>query len=230
MTNINDLVKRELISPSIDLATDYSNIAIDSLTDNDILGEIPFVKTIVAGTNIGLAIKEKFFVKKLLNFLSTLHKGEIEQDKFNKFKQKLEVDKNYKDKVLEVLIIMIDRHINVNQSNVMANLFKAHINGLIDWMRFNSLCIILDKLHPLSYQILYEMSQKTNLKLDYSFWGSSAGKPPEDRNDIYKFNVENEAILLSSGLITPHGSHFVVSPFGKDLFKFGILEIFMDIE
>lgn len=225
MIKLNNIVKNELLNPSIDLAADYSNIAIDSLTDSEILAEIPIVKTIAAGTKITLAIKERFFVKKLLNFLSEFHKGEVDPEKYIKFKNKIKFDDDYKDKVLEVLTIMIERYIEVNQSKIMANLFKEYINGSIDWDRFYCLCIVLERLHPLSYRTLFEMSLKSNIDLSYSFWGSKAGKPPEDK-DIYKLTVEEEAILLSAGIVSPSGTHYIVSPLGKDLFKYGIRRLF----
>lgn len=225
MVKLNDLVKKELVEPSIDLAIDYSNIGIDSITEDGVLSEIPFVKTIVAGTKITLAVKEKFFVKKFLNFLSEFHNGDIDPEKYIKFKNRLDNDKKYRDNVIEILTIMIERYIDINQSKIMANLFKEYINGSMDWDKFYSLCIVLERVHPRSYRTLYEMSLKSNQELSHSYWGSKAGKPPEDR-DIYKLNSEEEALLLSAGIFSPHGTHYSITPLGRDLFRFGILRLF----
>ncbi|MFL0498417.1 hypothetical protein [Priestia megaterium] len=222
MNKIGDLVKREILNPTIDIGADYSNIAIDSITDKEILGEIPFVKTIVAGTNIALAIKERHFVKKLVNFLTELHSGEIDQKKFDKFKEKLELNPTFQEKVTETITVMVDRHIAVEQSKVLANLLRSHINGNIDWTRFNTLCILLDRLHPEAYKTLNNMALGTNENLSYSYHTTIMNS---HQGENY-FNHEEEAFLLSSGLITTYGTSYRVTPLGKDLFKYGILPLF----
>ncbi|MED4060249.1 hypothetical protein [Priestia megaterium] len=228
MHKINDIVKREIFNPSIDLTADYSSLLIDNFVkDNSILEEIPLLKTIVAGTNIGLAIKERFFVKKFLNFLTEFHNGDLNERDLTEFKWKMDSKPNYKDKVIETLVIMIDRHSIVNQSKIMANLFISHIKEDIDWNRFNALCIVLEKLHPHSYQTLYDMSLNSDDNLSRSYWGSArSGGHPDDRN-IYRLNQEDEALLISSGLISPEGSNYIVSPLGRDIFKYGILPLFV---
>lgn len=223
---IGDLVKREILKPSFEVSTDYSNLVIDKLTDEEILGEIPIVKTFVAAVNIGLAINERHFVKKFVNFLTEFHKGGMDQEELDKFEFKMDSDPKYGEKVTELLTVMIDRGIVIEQSKVLANLFKNHIKGNIDWDRFNTLCIILDKLHPRVYKVLYNMSSGTTKGLSrvYHTTQMSSG-----RKDIKQyFNEEEEALLVSSGLMTQYGSGYHVSPLGVDLFEYGILPFLLD--
>lgn len=67
-TSINDAFSKELIDSSLDLATDYSEIALDSILNNDLISEIPVVKSIVALGKVGISIKEMHFAKKVLFF------------------------------------------------------------------------------------------------------------------------------------------------------------------
>lgn len=223
MNKLNEVLSQEIIKTSLDLSTDYGELALDNLVDQELLKEIPLIKTLVSGVNITLLVREKFLIKKLLNFLSTFHQGIIEEKMLNKFKERLENDQNYRDKVTEILTVMIDRHVVISQSKVIANLIRAHVNGYIDWDRFCVLSITLEKLHPSYYQTLYEMSLKSDKELSHSYKGTAAGRASEDN---FSFNYDQEAILLSSGLISPHGTHYIVSPLGKDLFKYGILELY----
>lgn len=45
---INYAVSNELINTTLDLTVDYSEIALDSLLSNDLISEVPIVKSIVA--------------------------------------------------------------------------------------------------------------------------------------------------------------------------------------
>lgn len=223
MKKLNEVISNEMIKTSLDLSVDYGELVLDNLTDDILLQEVPFIKTLVSGINLTLAVREKFFIKKLLNFLTTFHQGTIDSVKYNEFKNKLNNDHNYRDKVTETLTVMIERHIVINQSKVIANLIRSHINGFISWDRFCVLCITLEKLHPNYYKTLYEMKLKSDIELSHSYRGSTAGGSSDE---YFRFNHEQEAILISSGLISPRGTHYLVSPIGKDLFKYGILELF----
>ena len=65
------------------------------------------------------------------------------------------------------------------------------------------------------------MSLKTDSDLSNSYWNSHASN-----DHPYKFSVEEEAMLLPSGLISPISTHYLVSQLGKDLFKYGIIDLY----
>ncbi|MGW7160716.1 hypothetical protein [Paenibacillus taichungensis] len=105
---INDAVSNELINTALDLTVDYSEIALDSLLSNDLISEIPIVKSIVALGRFGISIKQLHFTKKVLCFLKEFH-SRSSTNNIVKFKNKLNTDQKFKDKVTEQIILMIDR-------------------------------------------------------------------------------------------------------------------------
>jgi hypothetical protein len=71
--NLTDSVSNEIVSTTIDLGIEYSELTLDDFLADGILKEIPIIKTIYSVGKLGLGIKERFFVKKILVFLKELH-------------------------------------------------------------------------------------------------------------------------------------------------------------
>ncbi|WP_180904020.1 hypothetical protein, partial [Flavobacterium chungangense] len=83
---------QELLNPNIDLATDYSEIYIDDLIQNETLKEIPIIKTVVGVIKTGISINKFFFAKKLLSFIREFNSGQIDAEKKDKFQKKINDD------------------------------------------------------------------------------------------------------------------------------------------
>ena len=55
------------------LVVDYAEIGLDKVLDNDIIQDIPILKSLVALAKISLNIRDKLYVKKVYNFLINLY-------------------------------------------------------------------------------------------------------------------------------------------------------------
>ena len=51
-----------------DILIDYTEICIDDVLNNDVLKQIPIVKTVLAVANVGLQLKEKHFIIEFYKF------------------------------------------------------------------------------------------------------------------------------------------------------------------
>ena len=65
---LNDELANELVSETRDIMIDYLQLAITDIFEDHLLSEIPVVKTIAAICKTGLAIRDRYFAKKLLAF------------------------------------------------------------------------------------------------------------------------------------------------------------------
>ena len=54
MNDINHIVSKEITEKTLDLSIDYTEIALDHFISNQILTEVPIIKSIVAFYNICL--------------------------------------------------------------------------------------------------------------------------------------------------------------------------------
>ena len=130
---LTDSLEVEIYEKTIDLETDYAELALDNITNNEILKEIPIVKTLVSFYNISSSLIARHNVKKILVFLKELHTKSLDEKKLEKFKQQFQENPKYKEKVLETILVLNEKFIEVEKSKILANLFKAHVEEIIDF-------------------------------------------------------------------------------------------------
>lgn len=204
--SIERFITTELIEPTIDLTIDYSELAVDSFLENGTLKEIPFIKSLFLLYNSVIKIKEVFFIKKLLVFLQALHKGNISSEKIAVFKGKYTADVNYQKQVIEQILLMNERFISIEKSKIYANLFLAHINGLMNWNDLMILTAVLDSMNLFALPAL-------------KAFGKSKG---------YQMNIvsyDSVFFLLSSGLAIKE-SGTLLNSYGVYFYHYGIMADF----
>lgn len=214
MKKIGEAIVDEILNPNIDLTIDYGEVALDSILEDGILKDVPIISTVVSGVKTALAIRDKRFVKKTLVFLQELNSGQVDHKKIEVFREKLEHDKSYNEKITDLIITMIDNHLQEIQSKVFARLVISHINGEIDFDMLITLSVTLDKLHPAGYDGLDRLEKGSNLSGNIS----SINDGDFSQYDNWTY----EALLFSAGLVTRYGSKLMVTIIGKSLYKYGV--------
>ena len=211
--NISNELFSEIFNPTLDLSIDYSEIFLDDLINNDVLKEIPIVKSIVGIIKSGISINQFWFAKKLLIFIQDFNNHIIDFDKIKQFREKIETDKNFGKKIAEKLMIFIDRNIEINQTKIICNLFKAFINENISFEQLNHILIALDNLNPKAFAFFFDLE-----KIDFTI--------NEDNHDrIGVRNFEMEALVFNSGFGIETSSWFSgleLTEDGKNLFEYGL--------
>jgi hypothetical protein len=204
---LSESFKKDLIANSLDLGMDYSELFVDELIENEVIKEIPIVKTFVSGIKIFSSIREKFNLKKYLVFLEHFHKGEIEEANYVEFKDRINADKKYHDEILEKTMLIIDRLDEIRKLKILGRIFVKYVNKEIDWNYFQTLSACLERMNVKCILILTNYSTRN--------WMNTV----TNRNNI---DMEDQCLMTSSGLAMNHGSHFVINKFGKDIYAFGI--------
>jgi hypothetical protein len=208
--SISDKFTSELLNPTIDLTVDYAEIYLDDFMDNPAVKEIPIVKSIVGTIKMAFSVNDFFFAKKLLTFIQRVNKRSIDAKTKDKFHDKIHLDSSFKKKVTEQTMVFIDRHVIVNKTKVLAELFTAFVEEKISFEEYTSLAISLERIHPDSFGFLKYLSQ-TDFEV-------------KQEKDVEK-KFDEQALLLASGIAreTSAWSHgFIVSENGKKLYKLGI--------
>ena len=90
------------------LSMDIVEMGLDSVIDNEVLKELPFVKTVYAITKTSLAIKEKFLLKKFLNFIKTFNEHEVDEKEIYKRKKAIDNNEKWIYEEIEFLMIYLD--------------------------------------------------------------------------------------------------------------------------
>ena len=201
---ITDSLALEIARPTFGIASDYAELALDGLTESPLVKEIPVVKSLFALYKTGMAIRERHFVKKLLMFLREFHADSTDNERTREFREKIETDSAFRERVTEHLLVIIDRFVTNEKAQILAQLFRAHVRGEVLWEDFVSLSIALDALDPRSYRFLGQLAEL---------------KPP--------FSVQNsdssdEAPLFAAGIANRFGTRFSITPLGQTLYTNGI--------
>lgn len=205
---------RDLIS---DLATDFSEIGVDEgikkITENDIINQVPVVKTLVSGVKGGFAVREWHYAKKLFSFLLEFQNDDYDITELEKYREELKDDKK-KQRVVEHLMVTIDRIAVELKVKVLARLFEAYLDkeNDIDWNRFVALTVCLDNLNPAGFLFLHEMSMK-------EYWRNNSTN-----------SSEGEVLLAAAGLGFRNGNSFQVFDLGRKLYHHGIRFIIPELE
>ncbi len=225
--NIENLSK-EIIKPSLDLGKDYAEIGLDELLEEGILKEIPVVKTLVAIVKTGVAVKQRFFIKKFLVFLKESKSGDPNSEAAKEFEEKFENDKSFRNKVTEQVLIFIEDLDSLNKSRILAHLFRAYLAKEIDWKRFISLVSCMKTLQEATFYYLEVLSRaEFNFGLGTGRKISEVGKLLREKHSSFDQSSMNEleALFMASGIGYRNGTLFSITKLGQDLYKYGISKV-----
>jgi len=132
-----------------DVIKDLGETAIDAVLNEGVLKEIPILGSILGLGRATMSIQDKLFTKKLLAFLLQLKNTDVDSRKVQI--EKIDTDPNYKTKVGEKLLHIIDKCEDSEKATYIGKLFQCYIEEKMDYENFlrASKCIELTFLHDL---------------------------------------------------------------------------------
>ena len=143
-----------LVIDSSDIVSDYLELGIDSILDNDSLKEIPIIKTFIGVGKITKSIRERNLMKNLVIFINELNSGNIDKEKLKKHKEELNQNPKKAEKELGSILIILEQTIDNLKSSILGKLYKAYINQEIDWDLFVEFSEITNRLYINDLSIL----------------------------------------------------------------------------
>ena len=143
-----------LVIDSSDIVSDYLELGIDSILDNDSLKEIPIIKTFIGVGKITTSIRERNLMKNLVIFINELNSGNIDKEKLKKHKEELNQNPKKAEKELGRILIILEQTIDNLKSSILGKLYKAYINQEIDWDLFVEFSEITNRLYINDLSIL----------------------------------------------------------------------------
>lgn len=158
MDNINKSLDDTLLSSSTDEATkammdiseDLTEVSLDTLIKNDIVKEIPVIKTLLVFPKLVKGISNYLFLQKIIRFLFELK--ETSQDERQKFLTNLEGSK--REEIISNLLLVIDKHDQLKKSELQGKLFSAYIKGQLNYDEYMSLTYSLNMMDIKTLSVL----------------------------------------------------------------------------
>ena len=170
----NDLLysfQKTVFDSSIDLATDFVEIAVDEIITNELIEKIPIISTIVGIKDIVFSIKDLFFIKKTLVFIKKINTQCIDKDQIKRHKLMLESNPKKKIKELEFVMAIIDREIEYEKIELFAILYCSYISNdiICDWYDFKFCYDILNRLSLYDIRALVNLHNKGTFDMNGNY-------------------------------------------------------------
>ena len=159
MKKIVPIFKDSLIINSSELIQDYAEIGIDSFLDNEIVKEIPIIKSAILAKKIFNNITERNLLKNLAIFINELNSGNIDKEKLEEHRRKLDNPKEAEKELGRFLIILNQTYDN-EKSILHAKIYKAYINQEINWEEVVEFTEIINRIFVQDLEILKKLYMK----------------------------------------------------------------------
>ena len=142
--SFSDSLKEDAVS----CISEFAEIGLDAIMDDGILKDVPIISTAVSLYKIGNGVKERHNIKKLIVFLNEFNNGIVNPEKRQDYREKFSTDDSFRNQQIEYLLILIDRYISYDKPQMLAKLYLAYLDNLIDWNAFSSYAEIIDSFLP----------------------------------------------------------------------------------
>lgn len=138
----------------------FAEIGLDSIMEDGLLKEIPFVSTAVALYHIGNSIRERHHVSKLIAFLNEINKGAMDYEKRENYKKKFKENEAFRNKELEYILVIIDRYVTLDKPRMLARLYLSYLEGDIIWEEFMMYAEVIDRFLLLDSRTLVSEAKR----------------------------------------------------------------------
>lgn len=143
----NDLALTIAKSGAVELPAEILEFTIDQVIDESILKDIPVIGWLAKGVSATRSISDRIFHHKVLRFLLALE--EVSKSKREAFLAKVERDSDYRRKVGEHLIVILNKMDAFEKTPLLAKCFDHFLTDDIDYQYFVDLSNIIERT-PLS--------------------------------------------------------------------------------
>jgi hypothetical protein len=120
-----------------------SEVAIDNLMDG-VAKDIPIISTILSVGKVALGVRDRLFLKKIIHFISEVK--DIPAEDRKEIIDKINNSSDYRVKVGEKLLYIIDRCDDYEKAKLIARMFSAFVSGEINYNEFLRSSSIIDRL------------------------------------------------------------------------------------
>lgn len=154
MDKLTNDFEKSLFNDSIDIIGDYMEIGIDSFIEEGILSEVPIIKSIVSVLKMGKNVHDRNLLKQTLTFIKEFNSRNISKDKLVAYKSAIENNPKKGEEELGRVLILLNNYIDTEKSIMLARLYRAYINKIINWNEFCEFSEIINRLFIQDIQIL----------------------------------------------------------------------------
>ncbi len=129
-------------SPRVqDLLTDAAEFTLDTITDVEVLKELPIVRTLLAVKSV----RDRFLLRKTYRFFARLR--DVPQAEREAFVQKMRADPRRAQKIGESFAVWLDRLDDEDKAELLAKVFELFAREQIDFDQSARFAAVIDRAH-----------------------------------------------------------------------------------
>ena len=166
MENLVPMFSKSLFESVEDIGIDVLELGVDSILEDGILREIPIVGTVAKIGKIFVSVRDRNLLKQSVIFIQEFNSGKIDEDKLEKYKQELKNNPQKAEKELGRILIILDRIIDANKTQIVARFFYAYLDGKLTWLEFCEFCDITERLFLSDLNLLAKLYKDNELGSD----------------------------------------------------------------
>lgn len=160
-----------IVDPNLkDLCVDIAEVAFDSILKEGPLKELPFLGSLIKTVSVGLAIRDKLFVKKVGIFLQEINR--VSPDR-KRLIDSIASDEKERMRIGEALVIYLDRQDAMRKPVFLARAFKAFLEKTIDLAQFRGLAHAIESINA---EYIDELKNHCDLRGFSTSFGESDDK------------------------------------------------------
>ena len=204
-----------------ELTIDISEAEIDKFLEEGVLKDMPIIRTIVGIYKTGANIRAWFMIKKIKKFLSSL--SSISDEEKQSFLVKFDSNESYKNKIMERLLILIDRLDDEEKSKIVGSLFRAAIQDKISITEFQKLCNVIDNIYIDELKSFCIFNSRLITNEDKIVYSESSEYYRNSNSDKYlaSLGLMREQIVTSDTMGKLSGNNQIEYSFKYDISKLG---------
>lgn len=165
LKTLSDSLENTLKSSDLrNIAVDFSEVALDQMIDSGAIRDIPIIGSIINVGKAALSVRDFLFVKKVVSFLTTLEK--VPKKDRKEMIDKIDSSGEYRLKVGEKLLYVIDKCQDHEKAKVVARLFAAFVKGKISYKNYLSAVNIVENItiEQLDWFVKTDVMEPRNLE------------------------------------------------------------------
>lgn len=182
----------------------------DDLVESDIVKIIPVLRAINALYKGVLGVRDRFFMRKVVLFINQYNSG-FDTSETQKFASEVLTDEKFRERVIEKILILLDRFDDEFKALILAELTKNLVKRNIDWDTFQRLTYTVERAHPSVFPVVYDYYK------NYEKRSKSSGEILNPLNSL----------IIGSGLgFFPHIEELRMSKDALNICKYGMENLF----
>ncbi len=137
------LVESALSNGAAEIARDVAELALDAALDEGLLKDVPVFGWLFKAYGVATTIRERIFLSKVSKFLQAT--AAVSDSDRVKFREKIAADPEFCRKIGENLVLLLDRHDNMDKAHILGKVFSGYLRGVIDYDSFLKIASAVDR-------------------------------------------------------------------------------------